>query len=402
MTVQLALAGRAAREAFHTSNKDAFAVASERAEKLGRHFSVTIRDKYAAELDVQGSVITSGGVSLHDGKLPLRTLGTGSSRLIVSALQHSASGSHVALVDEIEHGLEPHRISRLLKYLRGARPRDGEQSTDGDSTASPPQVFMTSHSPVVIRELSARDIHAVRTHNGVTRVRSIEGTAKDSDTAQRHLRSMPEAFLARRVLVGEGKTECGLMRGLDARWTAHGRNSFAYQGVVAINGEGIPKALIIAKHLLELGYDVLALLDSDKPPSAESVEEVKMLGGEVLMWTDACATEQRIFLDVPWETIRRLLAYAVECDGAERILHTINAAMPEGMNKLSSTTLAPAHESDEMRVILGAAAKTDGKAWFKDIGRAECVADLIFNSLGKVAGSPLVLTLVQTRKWVDG
>ena len=93
MNSQLVLASRAARDAFHTSNKDVFAAATERAEKLGRHFSVTVRHKFGAELDVHGSAITAGGVALHDGDLPLRTLGTGSSRLIVSALQHDAGGS---------------------------------------------------------------------------------------------------------------------------------------------------------------------------------------------------------------------------------------------------------------------------------------------------------------------
>ena len=82
-----------------------------------------MRGKYTAELDVQAIDITSGGIALHDNNLPLRRLGTGSSRLIVSALQHDAGLRHIALIDEIEHGLEPHRLARLLKYLKS--PKDG-------------------------------------------------------------------------------------------------------------------------------------------------------------------------------------------------------------------------------------------------------------------------------------
>jgi hypothetical protein len=84
--VQLAQASRSAREAFRQSNENIFKETAARAEVLSKQFAVPIRDKYAAELDVRGVTITAGGVALHDGKVPLRRLGTGSSRLVVSAL----------------------------------------------------------------------------------------------------------------------------------------------------------------------------------------------------------------------------------------------------------------------------------------------------------------------------
>ncbi len=257
ISLQLAEAGRAARDAFRQGNQTVFKEAASRAEQLGKKFSVPIRDKYVAELDVQGVSITAGGVSLHDGKLPLRRLGTGSSRLIVSALQHDAGGSHIALIDEIEHGLEPHRIARLLKYLKNP-------ANDGDK-ALPPQIFMTTHSPVVIRELAAHDIFTVRSKAGITEVRSVAETAKNLNTAQRHLRGSPDAFLAQRVLVGEGRTEFGLLRGLDAWWSLKEEDSFALRGVIAIDGGGNTTAPVIAEHLLDLGYDVALLLDTDEP-----------------------------------------------------------------------------------------------------------------------------------------
>jgi putative ATP-dependent endonuclease of the OLD family len=135
LSLQLADASRAAREAFRKGNQDVFKTTVSRAETLAKHFSVPVREKYAAELDVGGVNITAGGISLHDGKLPLRRLGTGSSRLIVSALQHDAGGSHIALIDEVEHGLEPHRIARLLNYLSSPSVDDGK--------TAPSQIFMT-------------------------------------------------------------------------------------------------------------------------------------------------------------------------------------------------------------------------------------------------------------------
>lgn len=95
LTTQLADASRAARAAFRQVGHDAFSQATKRAESLSKHFAVPIRKAYAAELDVQGVTISSGGIALHDDELPLRRLGTGSARLVVSALQYDV-GKQVA------------------------------------------------------------------------------------------------------------------------------------------------------------------------------------------------------------------------------------------------------------------------------------------------------------------
>ncbi|TKF96441.1 AAA family ATPase, partial [Vibrio sp. F13] len=81
---------------------------------------------------------------------PLRQLGTGSSRLLISGLQKAASNSKVIIVDEAEYGLEPYRITRLLNELG---------SKDAEPTQ---QVFITTHSPYVLRELQAQQLHVMR------------------------------------------------------------------------------------------------------------------------------------------------------------------------------------------------------------------------------------------------
>nr|WP_283770764.1 AAA family ATPase [Pseudomonas syringae] len=71
------------------------------------------------------------------------SLGTGSSRLLVAGLQRQvAQAASIALVDEVEHGLEPHRLIRFMDSL-GTK-----------NTPETLQVFLTTHSPVALRELS--------------------------------------------------------------------------------------------------------------------------------------------------------------------------------------------------------------------------------------------------------
>ena len=349
VSLQLAQASRAARDAFRQNSRDVFAESVSRAEELRKYFAVPIRERYVAELDVQGINITTGGISLHDGRLPLRRLGTGSARLIVSALQHEAGGSKIALIDEIEHGLEPHRIARLLKYLK--------LPPLGANKGSVSQLFLTTHSPVVIRELAAPDLFAVRSESGVTEVRSVAAGAKDIDAVQRYLRSSPSAFLARRVLVGEGRTEQGLLRGLDAWWAASGNGSFALRGAIAIDGSGNANAPAIADHLLTLGYNVLLLLDSDEPSLPDLVDSVKRKGGRVLEWADGCSTEERMFLDVPWNTVIKLVTLVVGNVGPDSVRDNINNACKEkGLPPIADLSLSKSLDDAVFRRLIGVVA----------------------------------------------
>jgi len=391
--LQLAEASRAARKAFRAGEQAVFTRVIERAEELSKRFAVPVRGKYTAELDVDGVNITSGGIALHDENLPLRRLGTGSSRLIVSALQHDAGPPHIALIDEIEYGLEPHRIARLLKYLK--TPKDG-------AGLSQPQIFMTTHSPFVLLELAAQDIFAVRSAAGTTTVRSVSATAKDLDTAQRHLRGTPEAFLARKILVGEGKTEQGLARGFDTWWTGQNKDSFALQGMIAIDGGGKDKAPLIAEHLLDLGYKVFLLLDSDEAPNADALKRVTDKGGAITQWPDACSTEERIFLDVPWEVVRHVVGYARECIGDDNALAEVNIALADvGLEKIDDLTLPDVHDNINFRRALGKAAKNKRRSWFKDISRSERLAEMIGPCLDDLAAKPLTQKLAELRTWID-
>ena len=93
-----------------------------KAQELG----VPVGDKVNALLDAGSVSYSSGMISLHDANgIPLTALGLGSTRLLVAGLQREAAAhASIILVDEIEHGLEPHRIIRLLNTL-GAKETSG-------------------------------------------------------------------------------------------------------------------------------------------------------------------------------------------------------------------------------------------------------------------------------------
>ncbi|MDB5824867.1 MAG: ATP-dependent endonuclease [Herminiimonas sp.] len=154
---ELAGAARAARATFGAQAGPQLAqtlqVVTETATALG----VAIGASAQALLDAHSVSIGDGAISLHsETGIPLRSLGIGSGRLLVAGLQRAAAAAAtVALADEVEYGLEPHRLMRLLDSL-GAK----------DAT-QPLQVFMTTHSPVTLRELAGNQLFVVRQRLGI-------------------------------------------------------------------------------------------------------------------------------------------------------------------------------------------------------------------------------------------
>jgi putative ATP-dependent endonuclease of OLD family len=200
----LAAAARQARASFGAEAKASLETTLATVAAVSEQIGVDLGEGPLALLDAHGVSFTGGTIALHNADgVPLRNLGLGSARLLVAALQLEAGQTGtIAIIDEIEHGLEPHRIMRLLHTLGAKR------------LASEAQVFITTHSPVVVRELSAGQIAVVRrsfARSGSHTVKSLQGR----EAEQKVLRACAEAFLARAVIVCEGETEVGLLRGLD-------------------------------------------------------------------------------------------------------------------------------------------------------------------------------------------
>jgi hypothetical protein len=122
LSLSLAEAGRAARAALESHREASlspFDAIAETAETTARSLGVNVAAAYKAHLDTNAIGASLGGLALHDGDLPLRQLGLGSKRMLTTGLQQQAlRAPHVTLIDEVETGLEPHRIARLIEHLK--------------------------------------------------------------------------------------------------------------------------------------------------------------------------------------------------------------------------------------------------------------------------------------------
>ncbi|PKB13812.1 putative AbiEii toxin of type IV toxin-antitoxin system [Janthinobacterium sp. 64] len=375
----LVTAARDARKAFGNRAGNQLTEVLELVTKKAVELGVDIGETAQALLDANALSFSDGAICLHaENGVPLRTLGTGSTRLILASLHREASTTaSTLLVDEVEHGLEPHRLIRLLHSL-GSK----------DEKTPPLQVFMTTHSPVVVRELSGDQLVIVRRETRGKHTTKIVGT---DDAIQGVARTYPEAFLARTIVVCEGASEVGLLRGVDRYYASQGKPS-AYASATAFVDAGgrspehiLRKAGVFAKW----GYSTLAFLDSDVAIDDWDVDIAEAEGVEVHTWEGKLALEEALFTLLPDCAIDALITLAIELNSEDLVAGALEAVSSGTLTLAYVLSLVggDAAYSDDERAILGKAAKLTTKdtktapgrkGWFKSITKMERVgADVL-------------------------
>lgn len=383
----LAAAHREARDMVRKATMPKLEEAAKRAKEAAIKMGVRVLGEYHPALE---AVLSGGGIgplSLHEGELPVRSLGLGSRRLVALALQSLAiQGGAVLLLDEVEQGLEPHRVRHLLRALLAA-PAQGQGGG---------QVFMTTHSPVPIEELSAEHLQCIRCVDGTTRARSVP---VDLQGVVRHA---PSALLAARALVCEGKTEVGLCRGLAPFWAkARGDLPLAHTGTEIVDGEG-HKAPGYALQLASLGHPTALFVDSDTPldPDTAALEAGNVT---VLHWVGSAATEERLAQDLPWAALQKLVQLAVEERGEQSVIDAVRTRLSVNV-ALSGADLdewkAAGATGPDIRQAVGKAAKSGD--WYKRIDHGENIGELIGSVLQEIAGTDLGAKLTMVARWCYG
>jgi hypothetical protein len=348
---------RDARAGFGNEVHDQLAGTLDIVETTGKELGIPIGENIQALLDTHSVSFSDGAISLHDEQgIPLRGLGVGSTRLLVTGLQRkAATQSTIILIDELEYGLEPHRIIRLLGSL-------------GAKEKTPPlQVFMTTHSPVALRELDGSQLFVTRSMTDNHKVMMV-GTTND---IQSTIRLYPDAFLASSVIVCEGASEVGLVRGLDQYRTANGHNAINAQGTALADcgGGGADKPFERAAAFHALGYRVAVVRDDDLKPTAQVAEAFIASGGKVVAWRNGRTLEDELFFSLTDDAANKMIGRAIELHGEEHINDNIKSAFQNAKN-LSTIQIG----TQEDRLTLGKAARTKKAGWFKSVTWMEDVA----------------------------
>ena len=388
LSLTLAEAGRAAKAALDGDREQSlsqFDDIAQKAEATARFLGVNVAAAYKAHLDADAFSVRLGGLALHDGEMPLRQLGLGSKRILTTGLQkQTLSVPHVTLFDEVEMGLEPHRIARLVEHLK---------------TDTAGQYFLTTHSPVVLRELTVDDLHIVHCQNGKTQIvaASQPGIA---ECVQGKIRTGAEAFLAPKIVACEGATEAGFLRGLDDYWIRRDLNSFAYRGVALFDVGGASNIRPVADSLNQLSYSVAVLADSDNPEQFSNADAqiLAAAGVAVTLWDGNLSIEERVFADLPWAGVIASFDSACEMQGDRvRLIEQVQSQYGAGFPR------DPAQWTDTpaMRVALGKAAKAGGWCKRQDRGQEWVAAIAQYLDDPSIQNSDLSRKIAELRAWID-
>ena len=246
------------------------------------------------KIDLQKRSVTAGALSLHEDNVPLRNKGSGTKKLIAAAMQMKLhDGKNVSLIDEIEMGLEPHRIRGLIFRLKNSQQ----------------QIFTTTHSPVVIRELSVADNELYvckRDGDGKVGLDSL-GIVPE---IQGPVRTNAEAFLSSRIVACEGLTEIGCLRAYDVYRLEENSPPVWSLATAYFNCCGSSMIKPVCPKLVDLGYRVAVLCDNDRPEhlSVHDAEDLRNKGVHVCQWETGNSTEHQLFHDLPWQHVPDFLA----------------------------------------------------------------------------------------------
>lgn len=329
-----------------------FDAAAEKAQGIAKLLGVPVLDTYKAHLDLSSINLKVGGLALHDGDIPLRQLGLGSRRMLLCGIQKMGlEEGHITLFDEVEFGLEPHRISRLLKHVR--------EDKRG-------QYFLTTHSPVVLRELTVNELYIVHNRAGIVQIISAASDSLKEHEVQGKIRSSTEAFLAKKVLVCEGATEVGFLRGYDDYQVGKGKDSFSYHGLSLLNAASGSKVKALAKAFKSLCYEVAVLADADADDqfSPADVADLVAIGIPVTIWDGKLSLEERVFQDLPWPSVIASVKLAQDVLGFAAYDQVRSRFMADLDKDIGQWP-----DSPKLRTDIGLAAKKAG--WFKDTTRGD-------------------------------
>lgn len=390
-TVQALLdATRAAKEATSEAFTGLDSIATKVTTTARMLRAINPATTLTAEINADSFQLNEGAVSLHSRSVPMERHGLGTRRLTGTAVQLAESAdARVLLVDEVESGLEPHRIRHLIRALETRLQATGPLS----------HVFMTTHSPVVLRELTHSQLGVVRYSATETRILT---PAVDM---QGILRANPESFLASSVLVCEGATEVGFSRGVYSH--AEEKDNSIIAAVGHANAGGETKLIDYASAFSTLGYRVAIFCDHDTNLDLSRVpEDIPIIRCDKRTRGRGNCLEQQIADSLGPQGLKNALQHGVDAIGEESVIATFNNrhCSPEIFHAALIASSLTSEDLSTVRFALGMEAGYGNhkQDWFKSVAGGEHLADLLIDDPGFNSRSPggrLVLELEEWGAW---
>lgn len=289
----------------------------------------------------------------HGVMLPLSSWGAGTRRMATLEIAATTeSDTRIIVIDEIERGLEPYRVRKLLETL---------QSEEAQS-------FITTHSPIAVEAASK----AVLWYTDVLgKVGSLSGNEIAS-----HQATDPQTFLSRLSVICEGVTEVGFLTFLLEK--AIGQ-AFRNYGIHIASAQGNHPTLALLESLDKAGLNFAGFADNDGThPGRWDALRAKM-GGRLFQWSDGCP-ETNILPRVPDDRLQVLITdQDGDLDGDR--LRTLADRLGTGAEKdIDTLRVACAEQDRQLLDIIVAAAigdptgapegrekewKKHGAKWFK-------------------------------------
>lgn len=393
---RLSEAYRAARDSAQLDKIKSLADTAAAAERYAKALGAYVDGAYEPGLELGRSGLSSGSIALHDGGVPLRLAGLGTRRLATLGIQRSAiSEGAIILIDEIEHGLEPHRIIGAISQLKA------DQDTAMVLGAPVGQVLMTTHSDIALGETGGAGLYVVNMSRPGRQTILLSPGMPDPINAL--LRHTPRAMFARRILVTEGMTEVGMMTGIREKWPPRHKNKPIEQLGAAITDGNGNQACALALALAKLGYPTALFRDSDVALTPDNIVDLKDAEVPVFEYGNWFNTEQALFSVADDEAVQALLGYARYQRGEDTVNDNLAAKIP-GFDRTNAATnflhweVTFGKSGEELRAII--AEVTSRKKWFKDqrIGRG--LAPHAWDIAVANPDSPLAKTLAAVEAWL--
>lgn len=327
-------------------------------------------------VDIKENPYTGNSIALHERsdltELPFRLHGKGSKRLMSIAIQMElAQTGGLALIDEIEQGLEPDRIATLVRLFH--RMDKG-------------QVFITTHSMNVILEAKANNLFVL--NKGTNSLFQVDS---DMDNCRR---SNPQAFFGKKLIVCEGKTEYGFLRALDLGVEQEYDANFSTNGVVIVNACGGDKMFTYAIKLKKLGYDVCVFADNDVSEELlNSIDAARNASIPLLLCEKGNCLEREVIMSISWNAFILL----TQCNDEE--FPNKNIKLPDDLRERIKDAKSDDEKNSIREEILKNAIQKHHE-WFKHIPGGEFLGTIVLDDIDNIPiDNNLKQNIVKLTNW---